>query len=61
MYTKSCKDPLKKELVQRAVANFNKSVENFDELWQISEEIQAQRQCFLRASWYYWSTSQRYL
>ena len=32
IHTDYCKDPLKKKLAQKAVANYNKSVENYDEL-----------------------------
>ncbi|CDH18122.1 uncharacterized protein ZBAI_09910 [Zygosaccharomyces bailii ISA1307] len=40
IYTDYCKNPSNKKLAEKAVANYNKSVENYDEISHMDEEIE---------------------
>ncbi|AQZ11969.1 hypothetical protein BZL39_D00210 [Zygosaccharomyces parabailii] len=46
MYTDFCKNPSNKKLAQKAIANYNKSVENYDELPHINGELECDNVLF---------------
>lgn len=53
IYTYFCKNPLNKNLIEKAIANYNEIVESYDELSRMDEDIERKKTAFRKFQYYF--------